>query len=499
MNTSGRIHPRLRAWVASSLLVGVVVLPARAGDATAELRQVLSHLPDRHVTCGAMIVDLQTGKTVYSRSPEASLVPASNEKLLVMAAAIEMLSPDAVFRTILAVRGDDLVIIGGGDPALGDERLAEARGEVPLAFLDRWARALQAAGRDSMTGDVVVDATVFDDHFAHPEWEPADLVKWYGAPVGGLNLCGNCVELTVWPDPGGDSAARWSLLPPCSAVEVINRCRSTPGAKKSVPVVGRKPGTFELVLSGKVGRRAKLQSVAIPDPLLFAATAIREGLEARGVTVAGGLRFERVLLRGGHLPADCVIIVEESTPLADVLRRVGVNSQNMFAEALMKRLGYEWARSCGGDPADGTGRAVGSWPTGRQALNGFLTRTGCDPAMMVISDASGLSRANRVSAADFVRVLRYMYAHPRRELFVSSLAGNRTGGTLRKRMQNLAGDVCAKTGYMRGIRTLSGYVVTRDGRWYAFSVLFNGFKGSSAPYNKLHDRVCEVLSRSSGS
>ena len=75
---------------------------------------------------------------------------------------------------------------------------------------------------------------------------------------------------------------------------------------------------------------------------------------------------------------------------------------------------------------------------------------------------------------------------------------NRTGGTLQKRMKSVAGEVYAKTGYMRGIRTLSGYVRALDGRWYAFSVLFNGFKGSSAPYNRIHDQVCRILARSTG-
>jgi D-alanyl-D-alanine carboxypeptidase/D-alanyl-D-alanine-endopeptidase (penicillin-binding protein 4) len=247
-----------------------------------------------------------------------------------------------------------------------------------------------------------------------------------------------------------------------------------------------------LVLNGTVSKRAKLQSVSIPEPLLFSATAMREHLAARGITVAGKLRFERVRTPAGNVPSDCVIIAEESTPLSDVLGRIGINSQNMFAEALLKRVGYEWSHGRGHRPA------IGSWENGRQAVGAFLARTGCDPATVVISDGSGLSRANRVSAADLVRVLRHMHAGPDRELFVTSLAGNRTGGTLQKRMKSVAGEVYAKTGYMRGIRTLSGYVRALDGRWYAFSVLFNGFKGSSAPYNRIHDQVCRILARSTG-
>ena len=86
-----------------------------------------------------------------------------------------------------------------------------------------------------------------------------------------------------------------------------------------------------------------------------------------------------------------------------------------------------------------------------------------------------------------------MDGHPHRELFVRSLSEAGKDGTLSKRLRNLPGQVFAKTGYMRGVRTLSGYAVTPQGRWRAFAVLFNGFKGKAAPYNELHDQVCRLL------
>ena len=243
------------------------------------------------------------------------------------------------------------------------------------------------------------------------------------------------------------------------------------------------------MLSGKVSKRSRLQAISVPDPGLFAATAIREYLATKGIAIAGNIRFERVRTASGDLPSDCRIIADYKTPLPDVLRRIGINSQNMFAEALFKRVGYEWATRHGDSPA------IGSWEKGRQAVTAFLKRAGCDTARMTVSDGSGLSRANRVSASDFVRILTFMHTHPQRDLFKASLGGNRTGGGLKKRMANIGGDVYAKTGSMRGIRTLSGYVKTQDDRWFAFSVLFNGFRGSSGPYNRIHDKICRILAK----
>ena len=173
--------------------------------------------------------------------------------------------------------------------------------------------------------------------------------------------------------------------------------------------------------------------------------------------------------------------------LAPVLARTGKNSQNLFAECLTKRLGYERARRQGRPDPQGT------WANGSAALAEFLSTCRPRSTGARLVDGSGLSRDNRASAADFVAVLETMHRHRQRKLFVDSLAIAGQDGSLRKRMRDLPGAVYAKTGYLRGVRTLSGYAVTPQGRWRAFSVLFNGIKGSTAPFNDLHDKVCRIL------
>src|SRR5690606_1692407 len=106
-----------------------------------------------------------------------------------------------------------------------------------------------------IAGDLVVDATIFDSTYVHPDWDPNDLVKWYGAPIGGLNLANNCVVVEVWPGKKAGEPAAYSIDPPTPVAKITNRCKSAPGAKKAVPTIGRRPGTFELVLAGEVSRR----------------------------------------------------------------------------------------------------------------------------------------------------------------------------------------------------------------------------------------------------
>ena len=209
-------------------------------------------------------------------------------------------------------------------------------------------------------------------------------------------------------------------------------------------------------------------------------------LARHGITIRGDIRRERVgpqrLLQPG-----VAIVAEHVTPLPAILSRIGKNSQNLFAECLLKRLGHERALRKGRSPA------VGSWETGREAVLEFCADAGIDVAGMVVSDGSGLSRDNRATARQFAAVLAHTYRHEHRDVFIGALSTAGEDGSLSRRMGDVAGRVLAKTGYMHGVRTLSGYVQTDAGRRLCFSVMFNGFKGSSAPFNRLHDDFCRAL------
>jgi D-alanyl-D-alanine carboxypeptidase/D-alanyl-D-alanine-endopeptidase (penicillin-binding protein 4) len=93
-----------------------------------------------------------------------------------------------------------------------------------------------------------------------------------------------------------------------------------------------------------------------------------------------------------------------------------------------------------------------------------------------------------------VDVLKHVFHDDsKRDLFITSLARPGSDGTLRRRMKDLPGRVWAKTGYLTGVRTLSGYIQSADEQWFAFSILFNNIPGGTAPYNKIHDTICRTL------
>ncbi len=465
---------------------------AVAGDPAGRLDALLRSLPTSKAVCGAAVADADTGEILFTHHPDTPLIPASNAKLFVMAAALDILGADFEFRTSLLASGDDLWVIGSGDPGFGDPRLSAGRDESVTAVFDRWAAALLAADRRTITGDLILDESVFDSQYVHPDWDPGDLQKWYAAPVGALNLNDNCLDITVRPAARAGADAIWEVVPPTTLVEIDNRCK-TGGAGH--PVIHKPGRDLRYTISGGCHKPWPFPPVAVSDPGAIFGDVLRAVLNKHGVVVEGAIRRIRNSSEWSGHPR--TLIAEHRTPLADVLNRIGKDSQNLFAECLLKRLGREWQRR------HGNPNATGTWAGGRAAIRAWLDSLPERPtdgdddrwADITIADGSGLSRTNRMTARQIVDLLTVMHAHPHGAVFAESLSvAGRDGSLYRhKRLRDLTGAVRAKTGTLTGVKALSGYVDTPSGRRLAFSVVFNGITGPGAPFNELHDRLCGIL------
>ncbi len=180
-----------RARTARAIVVGLAIAvgaPLAAGQSLAERLDGAIHAKRSlsSVTIGVHVRDAGTGDTLYSRNGETPLIPASNMKLLTTGADLRVLGPDHHFETRLGWDGDRVVVIGDGDPGLGDPALLDLN-EPPQTvdgMLDTIAAALAAAGPKNASG-IVIDDRVFDRQRVHPEWPTDQLNRWYCAEVGG--------------------------------------------------------------------------------------------------------------------------------------------------------------------------------------------------------------------------------------------------------------------------------------------------------------------------
>lgn len=478
---SARPSPlRRSAWL--TLLAGLAASapapaqgPSAAAAAAVQTRERLSAVlaAAARARVAVVVEDLSSRQRWFEHQPHTPLKPASVMKLLVTAAALERFGPDFAFETRLYVCDDELWVIGSGDPGLGDERIELRRGRARHYVFDEWAAALRTRGAGRLR-TLVLDDSIFDREYRHPDWPRDQASAWYQAPVGGLNFNDNCLDAEVRLQGG---QVRLVLRPPLPAPFVRNALRCGEAQRMSVQ---RDLGSDIFEFSGTVKRGASFSPISAGRPEVFFGHALREGLGQRGVEITG--QVVRRLIPTERLAGLAPLAVHRTT-LSEVLWRCNTFSQNLFAESLLKALAaYQPSGARTGTP--------GSWEAGRDVLRSTLEGLGLDLHGAVLRDGSGLSHSNRVTADQLVRLLATMHRHRYGREFVGSLAAAGQEGTMRNRYGEaaLSGRLRGKTGTIREVSALAGYLERSDGVLLAFAILINGEAPGDLPL-----RICRVL------
>ncbi len=430
------------------------------------------------------IAELDTGATVYERNPQTPETIASVAKLISSAAAIHYLGPDYKFRTTFWRRGDvrdgillgSLLVVGAGDPNIS----GRFYDEDSFAIFDKWAEGLRRAGIRQVAGDLILNASRFDGAYRHPDWPTNRDTRWYQAPISALSFNDNVVIVSVGRDgiPGAPTLV--SIDPDTDVVQTLHRTRTVGRRGKLRVAVSRPSGSDIVTVSGTVPQRYFRWStpLAIDDPPKFFGAALKSRLEAAGIQLTGGV-VER------PVPADNAWILVATTE-SDLLPTLAISnkrSQSFYAEQVFKTLAYEK-----------TGR--GSWDGALSLTRSFLATLGVDPGRFELRDGSGLSASNRVSAAELVRFLRAMNAHPHGAAWRATLAvSGDLDGSLRHRLLDSAtrGQIAAKTGTLNGVSTLAGYAKALSGKTYAFAILLNGPRVTESRGHAFQDRLLRAL------
>lgn len=438
---------------------------------------------------GIEVRDAQSGRVLYARSAARPFIPASNLKLLVTATAAHHLAPDYRYRTTLYAAGPvqggvlhgDLVLYGRGDP------LISTRYGRPQAWVwEALADSLLAHGIRRVTGGVVADESYFEAQHLRPDWDPYDLRWWYAAPVGALGYDDNSVEVHIEPGRVG-TAPLVSWSPRSAYVEVENRAVTVRAGRPSTVDLERGDGPRRIRVYGTVpgGAGPDVEFFAVSSGAEYAGVTFREALLRKGIEVD---REEvRVVSDSLRSPARGAAVLAEhwSDPLPRVIAPILLKSQNWIAETLLKTVGREV-------------RGEGSWEAGIGVERDFLTGVvGIDPADLALSDGSGLSENNRVTPRAFVKLLDYIHRTPAMAVVAQSLPVSGREGSLLTRLTDLPGRVSAKTGYIGGVDSLSGWVVANDGRTVLFSIIANR-GGPSARMKAGIDDVVRAIAATPG-
>ena len=452
---------RLRLLALFAFLLIPFLAPAAArADLAAEVREVLEDKLLRKGLVGVEVIRLgdKAGQDqpVFAHNAEMPLIPASNLKLITTAAALERLGQGFKFKTELRLTPEgDLVLIGDGDPALGDAEYLKKVGWKTTTLFEWWAVQLREKQNVRSVRDVIIDDGVFDGEMLHPRWPADQIQKRYVPEVAGLNFNANCVDFQIQV-AGSGQLVQYVLDPPTRYVMVRNNCVA---GKDNAIWLSREGGSNDIILKGESRGTREPVSVTVSDPSMYTGTVLSETLAANGIRREGTVRRDNSY-RSRNVGS--VVAVHE-TPLATVLARANKDSMNLYAEALCKRLGRE------------SSGESGSWANGALATADFLRAAGVADNQFHLDDGCGLSKENVISPRAINTVLAHEFHGKNKEQFLVSLSVAGIDGTLEDRFKgsDLRGRVSGKSGFVNGVRSLSGYLKAKDGQHYAFSILMN--------------------------
>ncbi|MDZ4753059.1 MAG: D-alanyl-D-alanine carboxypeptidase/D-alanyl-D-alanine-endopeptidase [Phycisphaerae bacterium] len=490
---------RLAFWPAVVLALIPLVTPSVAvADLAGDIQRAIRSAELRKAKISISVRDADSNAPLIAIDESRPMIPASNNKLLTTGAFLHAFGADFAFRTRMVKAGEDLVVVGDGDPAFGDPDLMpemsytqsdgeQKRGLDIETLLAIWVDAVKAE-QFTVIDELIIDARVFDTIGYHPRWPKDQYKEDYCAEVWGLNFHHNVLH--VWPRPRAGGPADVSRIAPAArGIVRSNETQSRTGTQdRHTFWINRPPDRNAFTFNGNVKIPASDPTpVTLHNVPVFFADLFLDRLRAAGVTV----RAARVAAPIDPRFSDGTPIGPEvRTPIVTVLYRCNTDSDNLYAESLLKRLGRAATKS------------PGSWANGAAALRHAVAERLDNPALAAAiapDDGSGLSRENRVTAAALTAWLSTFHKDPvLGPAFIESLAvGGRTG-TVRKRFQDIARTGCTvqcKTGYIRGVSCLSGFVTAPDGRRLSFSVLCNELvePNAVAKAKLLQERVVTAL------
>lgn len=453
---------------------------------------------------GIRIVDLDTGAVLFDLNPDRFFVPASNAKLFTTALALARLGPGYRYETlVLAETRPDasgtargVRLVGGGDPNLSPRAIPYRTGAAegnPLQAIEELADQVVARGVRRVEGGITGDDTAYLWE-PYPEgWAAEDTIWEYGAAVSALAVNDNAFTLRLRPGERPGQLARLTLSPPLEYYEIDNRVRTVARGGERRIRIDREPGFRQLRLWGTLpaGDKGYGTLLAIDEPARYAALALKDALERRGVAVSGGVQVRHMFSNQVPDPALGPAPVPQpgtelarrvSAPLVEDLRITAKVSQNLHAEMNLRAV----AR---------IRRGIGSRQAGIEEMRLFLDEAGIGRTSYNLVDGSGLARLNLVTPAAMSRLLTYMWKLPVREHWLSLLPVGGEDGTLAHRFQqgSAAGRIRAKTGTLTGVSALSGYAEPRRGGHLAFAILVNNYNGAAGEIRSVMDRICSLM------
>lgn len=415
----------------------------------------------RYAQTALVVLDAATGKTLFARNENIGLATASTLKTITAATAFSLLGKDFQYQTTLVYTGHimadgtlkgDLVIIGSGDPTLGSERYQNKETTV----LGEWAATIQKAGIKRIEGAVIGDDRIFGTQTTPEGWTWQDIGNYYGAGTSGLAWRENQFDIHLKPGSGiNEEVKLLRTIPEMPYLKIVNELKTGAPGTGDNAYAFLPPYTSVAYLRGTWGMGIGKSgiSAALPDPAYDLAFRLQDTLKKRGIT-AGRPATTARLMALENRPAPVVtqkLSTISSPSLSEMSYWFLKKSINLYGESLLKTIALS------------SGKAAGT-ANGAKAEIAFWADKGIDKNALNIIDGSGLSPANRVTAAAMASILFQVQKEP---WFNEYYKGFPEYNGMR-----------IKSGTINDVSAFAGYHTDKAGNKYIIVININNYSGS---------------------
>ena len=432
---------------------------------------------DPSINVGIEIRDASTGAIIFQKNNNRIYTPASSLKILTAIAGLQYLGPQYQFTTELLSSGaikdnrleGDVILKFSGDPTL------------TMRDIDALFATLRKKGVKTITGNLYVDSSAFDDVGIGPGWMWDELRFCYAAPVGAVIVNHNCMPFEIYPGARTGNLARANMKSDAPLVEIINTVQTVSASQQaSCPLEMNIDDDNKIHMSGCLasGKYNTNLEASVTNLEAYVSAILKKSLLNNQMVLQGTIK------QGGASLASTLVDSKTSEPLSELMTSMLKRSDNVIANAIYKKIGQTYFHGSA------------TWSNSQKAELALLHKfTGMPLLNITAIDGSGLSRYNQVTPNALVTTLVSVYRGKYFSTFYNALPISGIDGALKYRLsdRNMTGRVHAKTGTMSSVKTIAGYVKTAHHDTLAFVIMVNGFRGPNYKYKTMQDNIISYL------
>ncbi|MCZ4694298.1 D-alanyl-D-alanine carboxypeptidase/D-alanyl-D-alanine-endopeptidase [Ancylomarina euxinus] len=433
----------------------------------------------KSASIGIEIRDLKTGEFLAESDSEKSLTPASTQKLVTTATALEILGADFQFRTDVFITGridkdgvlmGNLVIKGYGDPTLASKYFPQNN-----RFISSIYKELKNNGISQINGKLIIDNSYFKSSIPRT-WIWEDIGNYYGAVPHALSYRDNTYTLHFESKEAGTLTEIKKIDSKQNGISFSNEVLSSTINKDRAYIFGGTASEHRLIEGTIPQNRSDFKvkgASSKPEIVLLS--------DLRNVLYAGGIQIKEQSFK---TKTQKTLVQFNSPPLSEIVAITNQKSINLFADHLLFQIGMSKKNEA-------------SWLSGLEAVKEFWQSKGIDSTSLFLFDGSGLSHFNAISAKALNQILTLMNKSENAEIFFNSLPIAGKNGTLKSfgQQSDLAGNFKAKTGSMTGVRSYSGLLTKKNGQQIAISLIINNYSCSTKLLNESLESLLIELSQ----